>query len=276
MVHPCFIPMFKIAQVDNLSDVSTQGNMIFIGGLGSSLLVKKEGDAVEPTLLDYGATAGVFSNNETLFFANLDHEIQELDINTKQTTKIDEHEYLVTQMINSPYGLVTLGLDKKIKLDGKQAITLVESPLRMSLKDNKLEVALLDKTRITYDLRHFDKPIDTNTIGLKYMVRDMVHHGNNIAYSSIEGRVQCTETFAFKCHRKKVGQQEYIYPVHALASVNNFLVTGGADGNICYWDVEKKKRAKITEIGGSIYRMTNFGNELVVGTEEGMVVTVPV
>ena len=267
--------MFKIGQCDNLSDLSTCGDMIFIAGLSSSLLVKKQGDAIDPTMLDYGMTSGTITNDK-LYFSNLEHEIHEMDLNTKQTTKIDEHEYLVSQMLNSPYGLITMGLDKKIRLDsGKQSIYLEEAPLRMALKDNKLEVALMDKSRVTYDVRHFDKPIDTSMVGLKYMIRDMIYHREDIAYSSIEGRVQCSESFAFKCHRKKVEGKEYIYPVHALASSNNLLITGGADGEVAFWDVDKKKRSKITAIGGSIYRMKNFGDELVIGTEEGNVVTLP-
>eukprot|EP00835_Amoeboradix_gromovi_P003980 NODE_286_length_11757_cov_0.187768.p6 type:complete len:268 gc:universal NODE_286_length_11757_cov_0.187768:3052-3855(+) len=267
--------MFKIAQVENLSDLGTAKNMVFVGGLSTSLLVKKEGDTIEPTMLDYGITSGAITA-EKLYFANLDHEVHELDLKTLQKTKIGVHDYLITQMINTPYGLVTLALDKKIKLDNKHTITVNETPLRMTYKDNNLDIALMDKTRITYDMRHLDKPLDTNMVGLKYMVRDMIHHKTDIAYSSIEGRVQCSESFAFKCHRKKVGNREYIYPVHALSSANGLLVTGGSDGFICYWDVEKRKRSKITDIGGSIYRMTTFGDELAIGTEEGKVVTVPV
>eukprot|EP00834_Sanchytrium_tribonematis_P007438 NODE_671_length_4854_cov_0.553312.p4 type:complete len:269 gc:universal NODE_671_length_4854_cov_0.553312:3758-2952(-) len=267
--------MFKIGQVDYLSDISANENLIFVGGLSSSLIIKKDADAVDPTMLDCGISSGVLTK-EKLYFTTTEHKVFEYDLETKNQNKIDEHEYLVTQMKHTPYGLITMGLDRKIHLNYNQIIDLESAPLRMAVKDHLLHVALMDKTKLTFDLRHFDKPVSTGISGLKFMIRDMIYHASDLAYSSIEGRVQCSETFAFKCHRKKVADQEYIYPVHALASISDQLVTGGADGNVAFWDVVKKKRTKITEIGGSIYRLANFNNELVIGTEEGKIVTIPV
>ena len=72
--------------------------------------------------------------------------------------------------------------------------------------------------------------------------------------SSIEGRVAVEyfdlnpdvqkNKYAFKCHRQKEENSEFIYPVNAIAfhPVYNSFATGGSDGLVNVWDPENRKR----------------------------------
>jgi cell cycle arrest protein BUB3 len=50
--------------------------------------------------------------------------------------------------------------------------------------------------------------------------------------------------FAFKCHRRKVGEVEHVYPVNSIAfhPVFGTFATGGCDGIVCTWDAVNRRR----------------------------------
>jgi cell cycle arrest protein BUB3 len=50
--------------------------------------------------------------------------------------------------------------------------------------------------------------------------------------------------YAFKCHRNKEAGMEMIYPVNSLVvhPVFGTMASGGSDGVVNIWDVDKKKR----------------------------------
>ena len=50
--------------------------------------------------------------------------------------------------------------------------------------------------------------------------------------------------FAFKCHRRKVGEVEHVFPVNTIAfhPVYGTFATGGCDGIVCTWDAVSRRR----------------------------------
>uniref|UniRef100_A0AC34FGU3 Translation initiation factor beta propellor-like domain-containing protein n=2 Tax=Panagrolaimus sp. ES5 TaxID=591445 RepID=A0AC34FGU3_9BILA len=78
--------------------------------------------------------------------------------------------------------------------------------------------------------------------------------GHAFVMSSIEGRVAVEyfdlnpeiqkNKYAFKCHRQKVDDSEFIYPVNAIAFHPQFnsFATGGSDGLVNVWDPSNRKR----------------------------------
>lgn len=111
-----------------------------------------------------------------------------------------------------------------------------------------------------YDVRKWDAPCVTRNSGLKYQITHLQNFPSQEGYalSSLDGRVSVEYydelpeaqllRFAFKCHRHrdKATGVDSVYPVNVLRfhARTNVLYTGGADGNVCTWDWQRRKRTK--------------------------------
>jgi cell cycle arrest protein BUB3 len=107
-----------------------------------------------------------------------------------------------------------------------------------------------------YDIRKLDEAEQVRESPIKAQTRAIraVAGGAGFAVASIEGRVAIeyldlaadaqAKKFAFKCHRRKVGETENVYPVNTLAThpVHGTLATGGCDGFVCVWDLDSRRR----------------------------------
>ncbi|KAK6200040.1 cell cycle arrest protein [Scheffersomyces amazonensis] len=123
--------------------------------------------------------------------------------------------------------------------------------LTLAVNGNNLEI---------YDLNNLKVPYETRQVGLNYQIRDLKCFPNDegFALSTIDGRVsieyfdsseevQTTKRFTFKCHRTfdKLTDTDVVYPVNCLAfSRYGTLFTGGSDGTLCLWDLERRKRMR--------------------------------
>ncbi|EMG46481.1 hypothetical protein G210_3271 [Candida maltosa Xu316] len=125
--------------------------------------------------------------------------------------------------------------------------------LTMGLQNNIIEI---------YDFRKLDVPMETREVGLKYQIKDLKTFPNNqgFALSTIDGRVsieffnsdpqfQQDHRFTFKCHRHpdpSNSDVDLVYPVNSIAFNKKYetLFTGGSDGYLCLWDLNKRKRMK--------------------------------
>ncbi|KAL6451334.1 BUB3.1 Mitotic checkpoint protein BUB3.1 [Candida maltosa Xu316] len=110
--------------------------------------------------------------------------------------------------------------------------------------------------------RKLDVPMETREVGLKYQIKDLKTFPNNqgFALSTIDGRVsieffnsdpqfQQDHRFTFKCHRHpdpSNSDVDLVYPVNSIAFNKKYetLFTGGSDGYLCLWDLNKRKRMK--------------------------------
>ncbi|KAK6463807.1 cell cycle arrest protein [Scheffersomyces coipomensis] len=123
--------------------------------------------------------------------------------------------------------------------------------LTLALNGNNIEI---------YDLKNLKTPFETRQVGLNYQIRDLKCFPNDegFALSTIDGRVsieyfdsspevQATKRFTYKCHRSydKLTDTDVVYPVNTIGFTNyGTLFTGGADGALCLWDLEKRKRMR--------------------------------
>ena len=120
----------------------------------------------------------------------------------------------------------------------------------------KLLVSLDNRQIVIYDLNNLPKPIITRDCLLKYNTRPLCALADGTGYiaGSVEGRVgveyfsESKTPFSFRCHRKTDPYGvEVVYPVNAIAvhPVYGTFATGGADGTVCIWDADAKKRLAI-------------------------------
>uniref|UniRef100_A0AC34QRU5 Mitotic checkpoint protein n=1 Tax=Panagrolaimus sp. JU765 TaxID=591449 RepID=A0AC34QRU5_9BILA len=117
-------------------------------------------------------------------------------------------------------------------------------------------VGTSDRRILVFDLRNMKGPIQNRESPLKYQTRSIrcFPDGKGFVMSSIEGRVAVEyfdlnpevqkNKYAFKCHRQKIDNSEYIYPVNAIAfhPIYNSFATGGSDGLVNVWDPDNRKR----------------------------------
>lgn len=109
-----------------------------------------------------------------------------------------------------------------------------------------------------FDLRALDSPCQTRLSGLRYQVTALscFPSGEGYALSSIDGRVSVEyysealqeRKYAFKCHRHrdKPAGVDMVYPVTQLLFHKHYnsMLTCGADGHVCVWNWETRKRMK--------------------------------
>lgn len=111
-----------------------------------------------------------------------------------------------------------------------------------------------------FDIRRPELPAKTRPSGLKFQITSLQSFPNEQGYalSSLDGRVSVEyydelpqaqqQKFAFKCHRHRDKQTgtDSVFPVTALRfhKQTNTLITSGADGHVCLWDWQRRKRTK--------------------------------
>lgn len=115
---------------------------------------------------------------------------------------------------------------------------------------------------------------------LKYQIRDikLLPGGAGYVIGSIDGRVAVeyfndpTKQFAFRCHRKKLTDVQFVFPVNSLLFKpnSNILFTGGADGCVSCWSLEDRRKVrqfnKIDE--KSVVKMAGGDRVLFVATSD--------
>jgi|UniRef100_A0AC35EY34 cell cycle arrest protein BUB3 len=126
----------------------------------------------------------------------------------------------------------------------------------LSTVDYRAVIGTSDRRVFVYDLRNLRGPLQNRESPLKYQTRSIkcFPDGHAFVMSSIEGRVAVEyfdlnpdvqkNKYAFKCHRQKVDDSEFIYPVNAIAFHPQFnsFATGGSDGLVNVWDPQNRKR----------------------------------
>uniref|UniRef100_A0A914QHJ0 Translation initiation factor beta propellor-like domain-containing protein n=1 Tax=Panagrolaimus davidi TaxID=227884 RepID=A0A914QHJ0_9BILA len=126
----------------------------------------------------------------------------------------------------------------------------------LSTVDYRAVIGTSDRRVLIYDLRNLRGPLQNRESPLKYQTRSIkcFPDGHAFVMSSIEGRVAVEyfdlnpdiqkNKYAFKCHRQKVDDSEFIYPVNAIAFHPQFnsFATGGSDGLVNVWDPQNRKR----------------------------------
>ncbi|CAL9737762.1 cell cycle arrest protein Bub3p [Monosporozyma servazzii] len=115
---------------------------------------------------------------------------------------------------------------------------------------------------------------------LKYQIRDIkiLPDGSGYVIGSIDGRVAVeyfndpSKQFAFRCHRKKLTDVQFVFPVNSLLfrPNSNTLFTGGADGCVSCWSLTDRRKVrqfnKIDE--KSVVKMAGGDRVLFVATSD--------
>ncbi|DAZ98972.1 TPA: LOW QUALITY PROTEIN: hypothetical protein N0F65_000504, partial [Lagenidium giganteum] len=203
------------------------------------------------------------------FAAGLDGIIRRVDLSVKQATAVGQHAAAVrtVHFAKEQNSVVSGSWDQTVALwDARsghtklQEVKLAGKVFAMDQRAHTLVVATSARDVSVFDLRKFPQAVATRDSPLKYQTRSVRLFPDCEGYvlGSIEGRValeyfsdqdatsegEKKRSYAFKCHRDKVDDQLYIYPVNALAfhpQIGTF-VSGGCDGTVNAWDGDNKKR----------------------------------
>eukprot|EP00803_Ostreobium_quekettii_P006519 evm.model.scf_2229EXC.3 EVM.evm.TU.scf_2229EXC.3 scf_2229EXC:8853-14112(-) len=216
-----------------------------------------------------------FQEDYVAFIGGLDGQVKRQDFYRRADVLLGTHhkpvkcvEYL------KEHGLVaSAGWDKMLHLwdprlpQFQNCVTSISLPGKaytMSQTHTKLVVGTSERKVRIYDIRsvHSGRAEQHRESSLRHQTRCIrcFPDGTGYGLSSIEGRVAMEyfdlgkeaqeKQYAFKCHRKKDGVKEIVYPVNALAfhPSHGTFATGGCDGIVSVWDGENKKR--LSQISG--------------------------
>lgn len=115
---------------------------------------------------------------------------------------------------------------------------------------------------------------------LKYQTRDikLIPDRSGYVIGSIDGRVAVeyfdnpSNQFAFRCHRMKLSDVQFVFPVNTLLFKPNtdILFTGGADGCVSCWSLRDRRKIKQYNKldGNSVVKMAGGGSLLFVATSD--------
>jgi cell cycle arrest protein BUB3 len=260
-----------------LNGVPTDGiSNVRFGPKGEYLLVSSWDSSVKlydairnQSLLQYNARAAVldccFADSFHAASGGLDHQLQYVDLNTRQELILGEHskpiravEYKADSSL-----IVTGSWDQTIKLWDSRSqnacIGTFNQPGRvftMALSYNRLIVGTSGRNIWIWDVRKMQEPEQRRESSLKHQTRTIraFIEGDGYALTSTEGRVAMeyfdpspniqNKKYAFKCHRLKNGDIEEVYPINAVAfhPILGTFATGGCDGLVNVWDGKNKKR----------------------------------
>lgn len=249
-------------------------NLLLASSWDGSLRVYESARLRGKVDLDHPILASCFGGSDSEAFAGgLDCGVSQVDLHTKTAERFGSHGAAVRHVAYSrEFGLVISGgwdgavkvwdvrngnnaMIQEAKLDGKV--------FGMDAHRHLLVAATSNRQIAAYDLRNFAQPLEKKESPLKYQTRCVAVFPDLRGYAlgSIEGRValeyfadsesgaEPTEktkkkSYAFKCHRGKVDDQVFIYPVNAIAFHPTYgtFASGGCDGIVNLWDGDNKKR----------------------------------
>lgn len=193
-------------------------------------------------------------------------------------------------LIASTFGGSLIYLDSRTQRAAHRVRTLSKI-FAMDTTSSYLTVGQASRQVQIFDVRNWDAPCQTRTSGLKFQITALQNFPSEEGYalSSLDGRVSVEyydelpqtqqKKFAFKCHRHKdkTTGTDSVYPVTALRfhHQTNTLITSGADGHVCLWDWERRKRTKqyaaLDELRAISHMDINHdGSVLVVGANDDL------
>lgn len=204
-----------------------------------------------------------FSDSSHSFSGGLDKTLKMYDWNAQKETVVGTHnEAIKCVHYNVATNLIITGSwDKFIKLWDPRVPTCVgsyEQPDKvytLDTIDERLVVGTNNRKIRIWNLTNMGLA-ESRESSLKFQTRTIRCFPNRQGFvvGSIEGRVaveyfdMSPDTqrlkYAFKCHRTKEDETEYIHPVNAIAfhNTHNTFATGGSDCMVNIWDGFNKKR----------------------------------
>jgi len=197
------------------------------------------------------------------FSGGLDHTLKSYDFNAQKETTIGAHADAIrcVHYCSAINLIITGSWDKHIKLWDTRSPQCVgsydqsEKVYSLDTCDEKLLVGTLGRRIRIWNLNNMGMP-ELRDSSLKYQTRAVKCFPNRQGFvtTSIEGRCAVEyfdmnpevqrKKYAFKCHRNRNEENEFIYPVNAIAfnSYHNTFATGGSDCMVNIWDPFNKKR----------------------------------
>lgn len=184
-------------------------------------------------------------------------------VESNNTIKAHESSIKAIQNYNNQF-IITGSFDNTLKFwDLKSTspfhtITLTSKIYSMDLKESFLVVALGDKSVIFYDMNNINQPTVIQT-KFNYSLRSIATHKDqdSFAVGGIEAKV---ETFSrnypakrtvFRCHRLD-GKLYSVNLIRYLPNNPSFIVTGGADGSLVWFDKDNRSKICSNEFGSPI------------------------
>lgn len=212
--------------------------------------------------------------------AGADQTVKLWDLAAGSAVTLGAHEAPVKCVEHAAaYGaVVSAGWDGVLNLwDARQpghataTAQLPDKAYALGLSDDRIVVGMAGRHVYVYDMRTMGTaevvPEQVRQSSLKYQTRCIrcFPDGRGYALASVEGRVAIeyfdeapevqAQKYAFKCHRRRDGDTDTVFPINAIAFNKTYgtFATGGCDGTVIMWDgAHKKKLAAYPEKATSI------------------------
>ena len=198
--------------------------------------------------------------------AGADRTVKLFDLASGESATLGTHKQPVkcAEYAALQGAVVSAGWDRALHLwDPRQrggaaaaTIELPDKAYTMGLSEGRIVVGMAGRHVYVYDLRNMVAEEQRRQSSLKYQTRCIrcFPNGSGYAVSSVEGRVAMeyfdedpavqARKYAFKCHRRREGDTDTVFPVNSLAfhKGQGTFATGGCDGVVMMWDGEHKKK----------------------------------
>lgn len=191
-----------------------------------------------------------FSDLTHCFSGGLDFRLNMHDFTSQETINVGSHSDAIRCVSYSPDTnlIITGSWDRHVKLwdaRTRKCVGSYEQPDKVYAMDvcgDRLVVGLANRKIKIWNLTNMNQS-ELRESSLKFQTRALKCFPNKQGYviSSIEGRAAVEyfdmdpevqrKKYAFKCHRIKDNNMEYVYPVNAIAFHNIYstFATGGSD-----------------------------------------------
>ncbi|KAI8910802.1 mitotic checkpoint protein BUB3-like protein [Gorgonomyces haynaldii] len=192
----------------------------------------------------------------------LDRTVKLFDLADDTERTLGKHADAISCITVSGETVISGSWDKTCKIfdtrgNSSQILDLPDKIFTIDCAQSILVVGTAQRHILVYDLRNLGEPLQKRESSLKHMTRrvSVLPEGSGFLTGCIEGRIAVDylntgdqhKKYAFKCHRKKEEDTEYVYPVNAMAhhpTQQDIFVSGGGDGVVNMWNVALKKRVR--------------------------------
>lgn len=204
------------------------------------------------------------ADGRTVYCGGANKLVNSWDLATGATTTVAAHDAPVRQLceVEEKNLLATISWDKTLRYWDVRAPTgspvgvvpLADRAYAMDVKEPVMVIGLADRKLMVFDVRKPATPFQEKYTQLKYQTRCVATWPDRMGYlvGSVDGKVSVDyvqepepgANASFSCHRDKSSNVGYAINAIRFHKPSGTFATAGSDGRICFWDKDKKDRAR--------------------------------